>query len=335
MAWSSEAFEDTTDVSGVVYGVRLRGRLPSGFAPFVQPLQGSEADLGLTLEVTYRAVASLPGVEEIWVAEPMPPLSRDRFSLFRQPGGFGLTVASESQGLFRVHSQAIEIEWLPGAIGAPHFFFSYALPLWLECRGVPVLHASAVSLGEQAVAFIAPSGAGKSTLCAGLVRGGWGFVADDGLPLYEDERGDWRCFAGSPWLRLWPSALEGPLGISASDLPRVHETLEKRRLPVLAREITGPCAAGLRVARIYLVERRADGAGPAEISILAPRESLVRLIEHSLGGAPLEVLGLSESRLERLARVAERVQVRRLSYPSGEESWKVVRDAVAADVTAP
>lgn len=334
---------EPVETAGVAYGVRLEGRLPPDFAPFLRP---PAADPAFSrpgagegrpplrrLAVTYRTVPALPAVEETWVAEPDAPRTRDRFALFRQPGGFGLSVVAEGRGLFRIRPRAIGIEWLPGGAGAAHSFFSYALPLWLESRGVTVLHASAVARGDAAVAFVGASGAGKSTLCAELVAAGWAFVADDGLAVEEDAADDWRCRLGPPWVRLWPSALEGRLGIAAAGLPRVHETLEKRRLPVDPE--AAPVAGAPRLAAVYVLDRRPAGEGAAGLAALPPAAALLRLVEHSRAAAPLAVLGLAAERLDRLARAAARVPVARLAFAAGGGAAHEVRDLVLADLAAP
>jgi hypothetical protein len=327
------------ETAGLAYGVRVEGRLPAAFTPFLRPLPAAAApppgpagdSLEVRrLEVAYRTAATLPEVEEIWAAEPDEPRTRDRFALFRRPDGFGLSVATEGRGLFRIRPRRIEIEWLPGGAGAAHAFFSHALPLWLESRGVTVLHASAVARGDAAVAFVGPSGAGKSTLCAELVAAGWAFVADDGLAVEEDAAGGWRCRLGPPWLRLWPSALEGRLGIAAEGLPRVHETLAKRRLPVAPE--AAPVAAAPRLAAVYVLDRRPEGDGPARLAALPPAEALLRLVEHSLAAAPLAVLGLAAARLDRLARAAARVRVARLAFAAGDAAAREVRNLVLADL---
>jgi hypothetical protein len=57
------------------------------------------------------------------------------------------------------------------------------LPLAAALQGLEPLHASAVSLGDRAVAFVAPSGVGKTSIAARLVADGATFVADDVLAV--------------------------------------------------------------------------------------------------------------------------------------------------------
>lgn len=330
----SPAYERLTDVAGTVYGVRVRGRLPAGFRDYLRVSDACTAGSTLALEVTFRTIRRLPEVDALWATEP-GSRSAGRITLFREPDGFGLTADSDGRGLFRISAGEISVEWLSGTHGAARCFFSYALPLWLESRGVPVLHASAVSFGDRVAAFVGPSGIGKSTLCAGLLRTGCSLVADDGLPLFEDARGDWRCAPGPSWLRLWPSALERHLGIPSAGLPRVQESLEKRLLRV-GEDETGELPVRPILAAVYVLGGHQPAADRINTVPCTARDSLIRLIEHSLAGAPVAALGWSGNRLRLLSRVATRTPVKRLLYPAGDgdASWWLVREAIANDLVA-
>jgi hypothetical protein len=325
------AAESLTDLSGLVYGVHVQGSLPTGFERYLRP-KGEPAVAGeAAIEASYRAIRRLPKVDRIWLAEPTARAS-ERLALFRQSIGFGLTVSCDGSGLFRIAPGAIGIEWLPGGAGPAHYFFSYALPLWLESRRVPVLHASAVSFENRVVAFVGQSGIGKSTLCAELVRSGCYFVTDDGLPLREDERGNWHCAPGPPLIRLWPSALERRLGISAGELPKVRSSLDKRMMPC-APTYDSDTTAGLELAAVYLLEGQPEGDMEVSICACTARESLVHLIEHSLAAAPAAALGLSTRRFGQLSRIAEWTPVRRLRYPSGADGSERIREAIGEDIS--
>jgi len=322
--------ENLAEVSGRVHGVRVHGVLPAAFGAHLLPCTDGQRELRTGLEVTYREATEVPSGEELWVAEPQGPIFRGRLALFRPGEGVGLAVDAEGRGVFHVTSRAIAIDWVAGGTGAAHYFFSHALPLWLEIGGVPVLHASAVAFGDRAVAFLGRSGVGKSTLCAELAQAGCGFVADDGLALREGVQGDWRCFHGPPLLRLWPSALGQRLGIAFGELTRVHDTLGKRHLR--PPELVSVAPEGLELARDYVLDRQIETACRVSISRYRPRQSLVRLIEHSVAGAPASALGLARRRLELLARVVERVPVCRLGFPSADDSSSRVREAILGDL---
>lgn len=325
------AHQELVELSGVVYGVPLRGRLPPRFRRYLVAGAADRGDGAHPLELSYRTLRELPETEVIWTSTTAGTRTHGRFALVRQAAGFGLTVAAAGQGFFGCTPDSIRIEWTEPDTEAPHYLFSYVLPLWLETRGVPVLHGSAVSLEGRTVAFVGPSGIGKSVLCAELLRLGCEFVADDALALRRDTRGEWRCSPGPRLLRLWPSGLESRLGIPARGLPKVHETLDKRQLPLSGDSVS---PAGLRLAAVYILQRRPEPGGPVEVSPCRPREALVALIEHSVAAAPAAALGLSGGRLERLSELVEKVPVRALRFPSGADSAARIREAIGRDVAA-
>ena len=99
----------------------------------------------------------------------------------------------EDFGVVRIHADGTELSWIrraPGlddqraeaALSGPPAMFALAL------RGGLSLHASAIRVGDELVAFLGESGAGKSTLAravAAEVREATQ-VADDILPLRAD-----------------------------------------------------------------------------------------------------------------------------------------------------
>lgn len=316
------------EVSGVVYGIGIHGNLPTAFRRYLLPRDAEADEADDDLEVTYRTVDSVPETKEIWESEPGGPDTPGRLTLSRLPRGFGLTVCGEERGSLRCTAKTLEIQWSSRAISAvAHHLFAYALPLWLETRGVPVLHGSAVALGDRAVGFIGPSGVGKSVLCAELLNLGCGFVTDDGIALQRGTEGTWRCPQGPPWLRLWPSGLAGRLDVAPESLPRVVEIGDKRRL-----HLTPDRRPPLPLAAIYVLRRRSGREEPIQVSPFTPRKSLIRLLEHGVAAAPAAALGLGGKRFEHLADAAEKIAVQQLEYPSGVDSAARILEAIEGDL---
>ena len=205
----------------------------------------------------------------------------------------------------------------------------YVLSVWLELRGVLMLHAAAVEVDAHAVGFLATNKGGKTSLAASLMQIGHPLISDDIVPL-EVGLGGTIARPGYPQMRMWPdqaALFAGPV----ERLETVHPRLEKRRVPI------GPDAFGsltrrarLPLACLYLPERIADA--PIVIAALPPATALVTAAEHSFAVGIVEGLGLEVERFGRLASLARRVPIRRLTYPDGMEHLGAVRSAVLTDV---
>jgi hypothetical protein len=199
---------------------------------------------------------------------------------------------------------------------------------WLERRHLLTLHASVVGFDRQAVAFLSGHGGGKSGLAAQMMRFGGALLADD-LAVLEEDEGELRVRPAYPWMRMWPDEADHFLGHSA-DLPLVHPDLAKRWTAV------GPGGFGdfspcpLPLTAVYVAQRREDGetGSAVEMYDLSRTDALIELVRHSFAPELLEASGLQPRRLNALARLVQRIPVRRLVYPSGFNRLPEVAAAV-------
>jgi ABC-type dipeptide/oligopeptide/nickel transport system ATPase component len=174
-------------------------------------------------------------------------------------------------------------------------------------RGVTCLHASAVAIGERAVAFVGEAGAGKSTTVAALARKGYAVVSDDIVAL-EDRDGQFFVTPAYPYICLWPESVVALYG-TAEALPKFAATYEKRCLS-LPREALRFASEPMRLACVYLLGPRGDRA--ANVEAVAGREAFVTLVANSYATNLLD----SEMRareFEALGRLMQSVPVRRLT----------------------
>ncbi|HEY3128282.1 MAG TPA: hypothetical protein VGL91_02400 [Acidobacteriota bacterium] len=111
------------------------------------------------------------------------------------------------------------------------FIVGPPLGILLHQREQLVLHASAVSIDGEIVAFLAGSGCGKSTIAAALHARGHGVVADDVLAA-DATRENPTVHSGFPQLKLWPKAATLLTDIP-DNLPRLHPRFEKRACPAI------------------------------------------------------------------------------------------------------
>lgn len=219
-------------------------------------------------------------------------------------------------GDFRLQAAKIEA-WLEGARLdlAELRFLGPVLSYWLELRGLPTLHASAVAVNGRATAFVSRHGGGKTGLAAAMVRAGFPLLTDDLLVL-EELAGRWDARPAYPEMRMWPDEAAHFMG-PPEDLPLVQADSEKRRVAVGDGGFGSFLDASTPLACIYLASRRPEGGGGIEVQPVSRSEALIELVRHSFSARLVEAAGLQPARLERLARLVRAVPVRRLVYPSG------------------
>jgi HPr Serine kinase C-terminal domain len=178
----------------------------------------------------------------------------------------------------------------------------------LRLRGVTCLHASAVAIGNTAVALVGAEGAGKSTTAAALARRGHAVVSDDIVAL-EERHGDYFVFPAYPYLSLWPDSVDILYGPDRT-LPSFSPNYDKRQL-LLAENRLHFEVRPLPLGALYLLgERSAEDAAPF-VETLAPRDSLLALVADSYATNLID----SDTRakeFELLGRLLGVVPVRRL-----------------------
>jgi hypothetical protein len=204
-------------------------------------------------------------------------------------------------------------------------FLGPVMSYWLERLGLPTLHASAVAVDGQAVAFVSRQGGGKSGLAAAMIAAGASLLADD-LVVVEEFEDCWQLRPAYPLMRMWPDEAAHFLG-SYGDLPRVQKDSEKRSVAVGEGGFGTFHDASSPLACIYLATR-VEGASAVEIQPVSRSEALIELVRHSFSPRLVEAAGLQPGRLDRLARLVRSVPVRRLVYPSGFERLEEVASQI-------
>ena len=125
------------------------------------------------------------------------------------------------------------------------YLTNLVLPVHLLSKGVFCLHASAVSIEGQAVAFIASSTGGKSTLLGHFAQAGHEIITDDVLPLTLDETGI-VAHPGFPRIKMWPDTAAAfarrldDLSIADPKLHSRNSRLDKRLVD--PDQVRGVCA---------------------------------------------------------------------------------------------
>jgi len=212
------------------------------------------------------------------------------------------------------------------------FLLGGVLSFALELRGIPCLHASAITAGDRAVAFLGDARAGKSTLAASFLQAGYPLLTDDILALDRDGARV-RANSGYPQMRMWPEEAQHFVGCY-EHLECVHPAYAKRRVRIGPEGWGAFCAEPKPLACLYLPKRRASTTQPPEVEITAvsPRDAVIELVRYSFAASLVEYLGLQRQRLDLFAQLVRQVPVRRLVYPSGFEHLPRVRQAILEDL---
>jgi hypothetical protein len=187
------------------------------------------------------------------------------------------------------------------------FILGSALGLLCQQRGLLPLHASAIELAGQAIAFVGDQGQGKSTLAAHcLAYAPARLLADDTLVVSFDPGGRPLAQPGLPSVKLWRDALSA-LGRSTDGLRPDWLRADKFHLPVADRL----ARAAAPLTRVYVLHEDAD-AGQGRIESMAGAVAAAALIAHTYR---VEYLDATEQRRDHFVastRLAGRVSVCRL-----------------------
>lgn len=308
----------------LLYGLRIESELPLHQH---RPLPAGEV-------VDVRIRVGDPGAA---TAEPPPgrlllDLHTDR-ALYSASelagGGYLMRFYGTCDFAIDATCSAVTLHLVPGAdpelaaVLAAGTLLSFLLAL----RGHPVLHASAVQVGEQAVGFVGASGMGKSTMATLMCAAGAQLITDDVLRLDLDGTGAPRCHLGATELRLRKAA--GALAERFADRPAQRLTSDARDA------LRMPPATRLDLPLTALVVPLPDHSGErrqAEIVRMAPTEALLTLLRFPrvLGWSDPQVLA---RQFQQLGDIVERVPIYWARLPWGPpfpaDIASMVLDAVA------
>jgi hypothetical protein len=180
-----------------------------------------------------------------------------------------------------------------------------AIALALELAGFFCLHASAVALAGQAIAFVGPKYFGKSTLATALTAAGGQLVGDDLIVVRPGPPATVR--PGVASVRLWPDIAEAlPLrAIGKTLIPGVKTTLTGFNEQSIA-------SSPILLKSIYVLSPVKEHERDAWRTAIAPSEATVALAHQTKLPDSLIGLQAAGSQLALAAAVAAAVPVWRL-----------------------
>jgi hypothetical protein len=198
----------------------------------------------------------------------------------------------------------------------------------LRLRGVVCLHASAVAIGDQAIALVGLAGAGKSTTAAAFGRCGFPVLSDDVVAL-ADRKEYFLVQPGYPRVNLWPDSVRKLFG-SEDALPRITPTWGKRYMAL--GENTFPFASRpLPLTAIYFLSGAEVSKGPV-IEKVVSSEAFMSLVANTYLNYLLD-RDMRAREFDALSRVLTAVSVRRSRPAADSRAISDLCETIAADVT--
>lgn len=244
-------------------------------------------------------------------------------AFYRTHGGYLLRFPDLAD--FQVSADGFNITGVPvpevSEATVQHLYLNQVLPLALSKQGKLVFHASAVEVGDCAIAFVADSGRGKSTLAASFAVSGFRFLTDDGLVVEPTADGH-RILPSHPSIRLWADSEEALIVPGSKTAPALSFTAKSR---FLAGENIRFCEQPRPLRRVYFL---GDGSTTMlEFQRLSAAEALMEWVKHSF------LLDVEEkprlaSHFDQVAKLANQPIHYRLDYPRRFEDLARVREAI-------
>ena len=188
------------------------------------------------------------------------------------------------------------------------FLLGSVIGLLCQQRGLLALHASAVEINGEAVAFVGEQGQGKSTLAAHChAHGPARLVADDILVVSFDGDDRPEVHPGMPAVKLWRDALQA-LGREPDGLRADWVRAEKFIVPVVDQVAQAPA----RLNCIYVLDDD-PSAGDGRIETLSGANAAAALVANTYRVEYLDFAGDRLAHFTASTRLAERIPVLRLS----------------------
>ena len=296
-----------------VFGLSLRSNIPIPELIHADtPLSDPVVSMHMATSPTAREVPDEPKTLT-YTSAYTDPTGQPALRIWKVADGRFLYLAYYDGTQFWMNREGTELwaQW-PDSLtieDAATYLLGPVLGLLLRLRGVTCLHASAVSFGDRAIAFVGSEGAGKSTTAAMLAQKDCAVISDDVVALTE-RQGAFYVYPAYPYLCLWSDSVTIVYG-PEKKLPSFSASWDKRLLSLAGNHLKFE-AQPLPMGAIFVFGERSPLANAPLIESMTPKESLLSLVANSFATNLLD----SEMRareFEFFGRMIRTVPVRRLT----------------------
>jgi hypothetical protein len=317
-------------VSHVVYGLRLAANLALPGLPLQLDSEAFDVQIRLKDWTTFPTT-SPNSVETFYTSSDNTADGQPSLRVGVLPGGdyFGFFYGDGVRFVVERRGRVVWGDWPANHTleDACTYLLGPVIGFVLRLRGMTCLHASAVALGEQAIALAGFPGAGKSTTAAAFARLGFSVIADDVVALAEDgER--FLVPPGYPRVNLWPDSVRALFG-SDEALPRITPTWGKRYM-ALGDKGFGFAAKPLPLRAIYLLGEREPALAAPIVEEVAGGDALAGLVVNTYVNYLLD-RDMRSREFDVLSRVVNGIPIRRVRPPENPSAVFDLCEAIGAN----
>ena len=313
--------------SQLAYGLRITANRS---VPGLRVIEKSVVD---DVEIHLNDGAEFPALsthEFLYTSENMGESGLPALRVGRLFGGaFGLFYSDGARFAVDPHGREIVADWPPGYCfeDAATYLSGPVLAFVLRLRGLVCLHASAVAIGDRAIALVGSAGAGKSTTAAAFAKSGHAVLSDDVVALTE--QGDcFRVQPGYPRVNLWADSVRALFG-SEDALPKITPTWDKRYL-ALDQDGFRFESRALPLGVIYVLRSLETGGSTCGLGPISLPSALIALVANTYVNYLLN-RDMRSMEFHGLGRLVNSVPVRFVDLPDGAPRLGELSEAIVAD----
>lgn len=316
-------------ISHVVYGLGLATDIA---IPGLRVLSGpAQPDVRIRLQ-NRSALSPLVSLRE--TQYPIPDIAADlppnlRAGLLPSGEYFGFFYSDGAKFAVERKGREVWADWPENYTleDACTYLLGPVMGYVMRLRGITSLHASAVVVGDFAVAFVGCPGAGKSTTAAAFARCRFPVLSDDVVAVIE-RKGRLFVEPGYPRLNLWPDAVRA-LFASDQTSPRITPTWDKRYMP-LGENGHQFASEALPLGAIYVLGSREPGLLSPVLEDLAGGEAVTTLVANTYVNYLLD-REMRRQEFDVVSRLVARTPIRRVRMPADSSALLRSCQTIAAD----
>jgi hypothetical protein len=270
--------------------------------------------------------------QEVYVSENSDARGRPIVRVLSFDGGeyFGFFYYDDARFIVDRAGREIWADWPDTSYtleDAATYLMGPVIGFVLRLRGVLPLHASAVALGDCAIAIAAGPGAGKSTTAAGFARLGHAVLSDD-LAALRERGDDFLVQPGYPRVNVWPDSARNLFGAEDSLAP-ISPTWDKRYLPLDQNGLRFEQRA-LPLRAIYLLDDRDAALKSPQITEVEGMPALLNLIANTYVNYLIDPQ-MRQREFSTLGRLLARTPVRNVRPPADPARLRNLCEAIRDD----